>query len=47
MKEELDAMASYGTCSMVSLPPRKQPIVCQWIYKVKYNPDGSVSKYKA
>ena len=29
------------------LPKGKKPIGCKWVYKVKHNSDGSVSKYKA
>ena len=47
MKEELDAMESNNTWFVVKLPNGKQLISCRWIYKVKYNPDGSVSRYKA
>ena len=47
MKEELEAMESNNTWSIMALPSDKQPIGCRWIYKVKYNSDGSVSRYKA
>ena len=32
---------------MTTLPPGKFPIGCKWVYKVKFNPDGSVERYKA
>ena len=47
MKEELDAMENNHTWTIEPLPNGKQPIGCRWIYKVKYNPDGTVSRYKA
>ena len=47
MKQELDAMHNNNTWSMVKLPTSKQPSGYRWIYKVKYNLDGSVSRYKA
>ena len=31
---------------MVDLPPGAKPIGCKWIFKRKYNLDGSVEKYK-
>ena len=40
-------MENNNTWSVVTLPSRKQPIACRQIYKVKYNPDGNVSRYKA
>lgn len=32
---------------MVSLLVGKRLIGCKWVYKVKFNPDGSVERYKA
>ncbi len=32
---------------MVVLPKDKKAIGCKWMYKVKHNADGSVSRYKA
>ncbi len=32
---------------MVVLPKHKNKIGCKWVYKVKHNVDGFVSKYKA
>jgi hypothetical protein len=33
--------------SLVHLPANKKPIAVKWIYKLKFHPDGSISKYKA
>lgn len=30
-----------------TLPQGVKPIGCNWIFKKKYNPDGSINKYKA
>ena len=32
---------------MIALPLGKSPIGCKWVYKVKFNPNGSVERYKA
>ena len=32
---------------MVPKPPNRKPIGCKWVFRVKHNSDGSVSKYKA
>lgn len=47
MKEELDALESNQTWSLVPLPPEKCPIGCKRVYKVKYNVDGTMVRYKA
>ena len=47
MKEELDAMESNHTWSMISLPLNKKSIGCQWIFKNKFQYDGTLSRHKA
>ena len=47
MKVELDAMEANQTLAIVPLPQGKHSIRCKWIYKVKYNSDGSIERYKA
>jgi hypothetical protein len=42
----LDVNAN-ATWELVALPKDKKTIGCKWVYKVKHNADGSVSKYKA
>jgi len=32
---------------LVLLPKDKKTIGCKWVYKIKHNADGSVSRYKA
>ncbi|MCO5596583.1 hypothetical protein L7F22_050648 [Adiantum nelumboides] len=36
-----------GTWELMPLPKGKKPIGNRWVYKVKHNSDGSVSRYKA
>jgi len=47
MDEEHSALIDNNTWELVDLPPKKKPIGCRWVYKVKYQPDGRVDKYKA
>ena len=45
-KEMVDLDANH-TWELMPLPHDKQAIGCKWVYKVKQNADGFVSKYKA
>jgi len=47
MDEDMVALDANATWELVVLPKDKKAIGCKWVYKVKHNPDGSVSKYKA
>ncbi|XP_021831951.1 uncharacterized protein LOC110771896 [Prunus avium] len=47
MKEEIDDLTVQGTWVLVPPPPNRNIVGSKWIYKVKKNPDGSVSRYKA
>ncbi|MCO5578478.1 hypothetical protein L7F22_032320 [Adiantum nelumboides] len=46
MNEEMDALYGNETWELALLPKGKKPIGCRWVYKVKHNSDGSVSRYK-
>ena len=47
MEEEMHALAENETWDLVDAPKGVKPIKCRWVYKVKYNTDGSVNRYKA
>ena len=47
MDEEMVALDANHNWDLVPLPQDKKTIGCKWVYKVKHNADGSVSKYKA
>jgi len=47
MNEEIEALDKNGTCDIIDLPTGKHPIGCKWVYRVKYNSDGSIQRYKA
>ncbi len=47
MDEEMAALDANATWELVTLPKDKKAIGCKWVYKVKYNVDGSMSRYKA
>ena len=43
----MHALVENETWDLVNVPKGVKLISCQWIYKVKYNVDVSVIKYKA
>ncbi|CAL9000181.1 unnamed protein product [Prunus brigantina] len=44
---ELQALDTNHTWSLVPLPPGHRPIGCKWIFRIKYNSDGTIDHYKA
>ena len=47
MKEELDALMANNTWVIVPLPLGQHAIGSKWVYKIKFNVDGSVGRYKS
>lgn len=47
INEELQALKENNTWTETELPPGKKAIGSRWVFKVKRNEDGSISKYKA
>ncbi|XP_070668232.1 uncharacterized protein [Malus domestica] len=47
MQEEYDSFRIQGTWVLVPAPDHRSIIGSKWVYKVKRNPDGSISRYKA
>jgi len=47
MKQEYEALMNNKTWDLVSLPPNRKAVGCKWVFRVKENADGTVTKYKA
>ncbi|XP_004305316.1 PREDICTED: uncharacterized protein LOC101302857 [Fragaria vesca subsp. vesca] len=47
MLEEIEALQKQGTWTLVPCPSNRNIVGSKWIFKVKKNPDGSISRYKA
>ena len=46
MDEDMNALDDSGTWELTPLPNEKTKIGCKWVYKVKHNADGLISRYK-
>ena len=46
-EEEIESIIKNKTWNLVELPYGAKPIGLKWVFKLKYNSDGSVNKYKA
>ena len=47
MDEEMTTLDANRTWELVALPHGKKAIGCKWVYKIKHNADGFISRYKA
>ncbi|XP_057249409.1 uncharacterized protein LOC130590847 [Beta vulgaris subsp. vulgaris] len=47
MDKEILALEKNDTWSLTSLPAGKKAIASKWIFKIKFNPNGTVERYKA
>lgn len=47
MNDELDALESNHTWDVTTLPHGRKAIGCKWLFKTKFNPDGSIERHKS
>ena len=47
VNDEMDSILSNNTWMLVNLPPGSKPIGCKWVFRRKYNTDGSIQTFKA
>jgi hypothetical protein len=45
--DEMDSIEENGTWSLIDLPPGRKPIGVKWVFKVKRDEHGVMSKHKA
>ena len=47
MQQEYDALLKNKTWNLVPAPPNANIIDWKWVYKLKHNPYGTITRYKA
>jgi len=47
VNDEMDSILSNNTWVLVDLPPGSKLIGCKWVFRRKYNTDGSIQTFKA
>lgn len=47
ISEEFDALIRNGTWTLVPPPSGHNIVECKWLFRIKRNPDGTISRYKA
>ncbi|XP_019095608.1 PREDICTED: uncharacterized protein LOC109130481 [Camelina sativa] len=47
LSTEIDAFAQHRTFDLVPRPPKKNVVGCKWIFKKKFNSNGSHQRCKA
>lgn len=47
MQEEIDSLKRMGTWKLVEPPEGRKIVGCKWVFKIKYNADGSIARCKA
>lgn len=47
MREEIAAIEKNNTWDLVNAPEDKNVIGLKWVFRTKYNDDGSIQKHKA
>ena len=47
MQNEMNSLDKNNVWDLVELPKDRKPIGCRWVFKLKYDSDGLIEKYKA
>jgi hypothetical protein len=47
MDEEMALLCKLGTFTITPLPPGRTPIACKWVFRVKRDELGAITRYKA
>ena len=47
VNDEMDSILSNNTWVLVDLPIGSKPICCKWVFRRKYNTNGSIQIFKA
>lgn len=45
--DEIVALEDRDTRTVETLPPGKKALSCRWVFRLKYNADGTLERHKA
>jgi len=46
-QDEFDSLKNNGTWILTDLPPGRQALKCKWLWRMKFDADGKMTKFKA
>jgi hypothetical protein len=46
MEDEMRSMSANNVWDLEEIPKGAKLVGCKWVYKVKYDPEGNIEKYK-
>ena len=47
VNEEISSLKNRETWILGRLPPGRRAVKCKWVFKIKFNSDGTIARYKA
>jgi hypothetical protein len=47
MREEIESLSEARTWVLEDVPPSRKTVSCKLVFKLKYNLDGSIQRFKA
>ncbi|KAG7567306.1 Reverse transcriptase RNA-dependent DNA polymerase [Arabidopsis thaliana x Arabidopsis arenosa] len=47
VSDEIGSLENLGTWTVEDLPPGKKALGCKWVFRLKYNSDGTLERHKA
>ena len=46
-QDEYDSLVNNGTWTLTDLPPGREALKCKWLWRIKFDAEGNMTKFKA